>query len=578
MKNNKHSMLKKLSGGNEKMVAKAAFTSCVNGLSNVLVVTLTYFALDKSVGNLVAGTPVDLQTLWVLCGLLVPTVFLMYLSERWAYDTAYLNAYRISAKERIELADCMKRLPLGYIKSRDPGDLSNAIMNDCAMLELTNSHSLPQLISSIVMPCVVFLMLLFYNWKMSLAMISAIPVALLVVGATIKLQDSLAKKQTRSRISAANRLQEYLTGIKHIKSNGMSGEKFERLERSMQDLMKDSIRMEVVLGPIIAGASLIVRASMIVMTSVGSYMLIGGELDLMSFIGFLLMSTSIYIPLTTAFGNFVELRYTATAGERILQLREVPPMSGQDAAPEVGDIEFCDVTFRYKDVDVLKNVNITIPVAKVTALVGPSGSGKSTLTRIAARFWDVDSGTVYMNGKNIRDCDPDSYLSKFSEVFQDTYLFEDTIAGNIGFGRENATMDEIIAAAKAAECHDFVQRLPKGYDTKVGEGGATLSGGEKQRIAIARALLKDAPIIILDEATSSLDAGNEMAVQSAINRLVKNRTIIVIAHKLKTIRNADSIIVLDEGRVVEQGTHDTLITNDGLYKKLFTIQQESMIE
>jgi ATP-binding cassette subfamily B protein len=532
-------------------------------------------ALDSSIGNLANGKAVNFDMLWKLSLCFIPTVAIYIITETLAYNASYINAYRLSAQGRTELADCMKRLPLGYIKSRDPGDFSNAIMNDFSLLETTNSHTLPQLFSSIVIPLMVFFMLLFFNWKMSLAMIAAIPIAFLIIVFTIKSQDGMAKKQTRSRINAANRLQEYLSGIKHIKSNNMSGSKFERLEKSMRILMRDSIRMEALLGPVFGVASFVVRSSMIIMTLTGSYMLIGGEIDLMTFIGFLLMSTSIYIPLTTAFGNFIELRYTATAGERILDLKNVPPMPGTDEPPANGDIVFERVTFRYRDVDVLKDVSLTIPHGKVTALVGPSGSGKTTLTRIAARFWDVSAGKVTMCGRDIRQFDPDKYFTKFSEVFQDTYLFEDTIAGNIGFGREGAGHDEIVEAAKAAECHGFIERLPKGYETRVGEGGATLSGGERQRIAIARALLKDAPIIILDEATASLDATNEAAVQAAINRLVKNRTVIVIAHKLKTVTTADNIVVLDGGRVIEQGTHSELIENNGIYRRLYAMQQDT---
>ncbi|MDR0346897.1 MAG: ABC transporter ATP-binding protein/permease [Coriobacteriales bacterium] len=571
-----YGFIEKLSGGNTGLVVKSAALECLNNLSQVLGVALIYFALDNSLGNLVQGEPVNFPAMWIICLCFIPTVALYMVAQTFAYDACYLNAYRLSADGRVTLASCLKRLPLGYIKSRDPGDLSNAIMNDYSMLETTNSHTLPQLIASIVLPCVVFVMLLFFNWRMSLAMIAAIPLALLVILLSVRLQDKLSKRQTRSRINAANRLQEYLTGIKHIKSNNMSGKKFERLDKAMQDLMRDSIRMEAIAGPILGVASFITRSSMIIMTLVGSYLLIGGEIDLMVFIGFLLMSTSIYVPLTTAFGNFVELRYTATAGERILELQNTPVMSGGDDAPAHGDILFDNVTFRYRDVDVLKDVSILIPEGKVTALVGPSGSGKTTLTRIAERFWDVNAGTVSLGGKDIRECDPDNYLMRFSEVFQDTYLFEDTIAGNIGFGREGATHEEIVEAAKAAECHRFIERLPAGYNTRVGEGGATLSGGEKQRIAIARALLKDAPIIILDEATASLDATNEAAVQSAINRLVRSRTVIVIAHKLKTVRNADNIIVLDDGRVVEQGRHDDLLQQNGLYSRLYTTQQQSM--
>jgi ATP-binding cassette subfamily B protein len=571
----KYGFFEKLSGGNTNLVAKSIVMNCIKDLVVMIGVMLTYMALDNSIGNLANGKAVNFDMLLKLSLCFIPTVTLYIITETLAYNASFLNAYQLSAKGRAELADCMKKLPLGYIKSRDPGDLSNAIMHDFSLLETTNSYTLPQLFSSIIIPLIVFFMLLIFNWKMSLAMIAAVPIALFIVFITIKFQDRMARKLTRSRINAANRLQEYLSGIKHIKSNNMSGGKFERLEKTMYALMRDSIRMEALLGPVLGVASFVVRSSMIIMTLTGSYMLVGGEIDLMTFIGFLLMSTSVYIPLTTAFGNFIELRYTATAGERILDLKNVPPMPGTDEPPTNGDIVFERVTFRYRDVDVLKDVSLTISQGKVTALVGPSGSGKTTLTRIAARFWDVSAGKVTMGGKDIRQFDPDKYLTKFSEVFQDTYLFEDTIAGNIGFGREGASRDEIVEAAKAAECHGFIERLPKNYETRVGEGGATLSGGERQRIAIARALLKNAPIIILDEATASLDATNEAAVQAAINRLVKNRTVIVIAHKLKTVTTADNIIVLNEGRVIEQGTHSELIENNGLYRKLYAMQQDT---
>jgi ATP-binding cassette subfamily B protein len=464
----KYGFFEKLSGGNTSLVVKAAVMNCLKDFATVIGVMLTFMALDNSVGNLVNGEAVNFDMLWKLSLCFIPTMAIYIITETLAYDASYTGAYKISARGRAELADCMKRLPLGYIKSCDPGDLSNAIMNDFFLLEAINSHILPQIFSSVAIPLVVFILLLFFDWRMSLAMIAAVPMAFFIVFVTAKFQDKMAKKQTRSRINAANRLQEYLGGIKHIKSNNMSGGKFARLEKAMRVLMRDSIRLEGFFGPILGVASLVVRSGMIVMTLTGSYMLVGGEIDLMTFIGFLLMSTSIYIPLTVAFGNFVEFRYAATAGERILDLKNIPPMPGTDDPPVNGNIVFEQVTFRYRDVDVLKDVSITSPQGKVTALVGPSGSGKTTLTRIAARFWDVSSGRVTMGGRDVRQFDPDKYLAKFSEVFQDTYLFEDTIAGNIGFGREGASHDDIVEAAKAAECHGFIERLPRGYETCVG--------------------------------------------------------------------------------------------------------------
>lgn len=571
-KNKKYSALDKVCAGNKDMVLKAVVASTVNSLINILGVILIYQALNITLGALVDGKDINFTNLWIVCACFVPVVGLYILTETWSYNSSYTAAYKMSAKGRIQLSNKLKDLPLGYIKSRDPGDLSNAIMNDFSMVEHAVSHALAQLISSIIVPCIVFIVLLCVNWKMGLAMISTLPIALLIVFATSKFQNKISKKQASTRIRAANRLQEYLSGIKHIKSNNLSVEKFDRLNSSMKDLMKQSIMLEAILAPIVMASSLILRASMIVMTIVGSYMLMGNELTFMTFVGFLLLSATVYVPITNAFSDLALIRYSTSSGERILEILDIPSMQGDGDAPIGNKIIFKDVVFRYKDVDVLKNVNISINQGEVTALVGPSGSGKTTLTKIAARFWDVDSGSITMDGIDIRNINPDKYLEKFSEVFQDTYLFEDTIGANIGFGKASGTQEEIINASIAANCHDFISRLPNGYDTVVGEGGATLSGGEKQRIAIARALIKDAPIIILDEATASLDATNEMAVQSAINNLVKNRTVIVIAHKLKTVRNADKIIVLDKGEIIEQGTHDNLLKNNSMYKKLWDIQ------
>ncbi|WP_369413736.1 ABC transporter ATP-binding protein [Brucepastera parasyntrophica] len=307
----------------------------------------------------------------------------------------------------------------------------------------------------------------------------------------------------------------------------------------------------------------------------GTYLLAGGQLTLPVFLLFLLMGNRVFEPLTVALVNYAELNYSVLSSERIMEIRREKPLPGEKNAPPGAGIVFQDVTFAYNSAEVIRNVSFSIPEKSITALVGPSGSGKSTITRLIARFWDVRNGKILMDNEDIREIDPEKLLSRISMVFQDVYLFRDTIRNNIRVGKMNATQEEIEWAAKQACCHEFITALPQGYDTPVGEGGCTLSGGEKQRISIARALLKDAPIVLLDEATASLDPENEVQVQKAINALVSRKTVVIIAHRLKTIKEADNIIVLDEGRVAEQGTHEALLKNRGLYRNLWDLQQES---
>ena len=307
----------------------------------------------------------------------------------------------------------------------------------------------------------------------------------------------------------------------------------------------------------------------------GTYLLLGGELSLLVFVLFLVVGSRVFDPLTSALTNFTEFRYFSIAGGRILSLMDEPVMKGERQSPAAGDIRFEHVSFAYQDKEVLHDINVTLPKNSLTALVGPSGSGKSTLMKLCARFYDPQKGRILFNEVPMDKINPESLMSRISMVFQDVYLFQDTLRNNIRFGKADATEEEIIAAARKACCHDFIMRLPKGYDTMVGEGGCTLSGGEKQRISIARAILKDAPIILLDEATASLDPENEVEVQKAIDTLVKGRTVIAIAHRLKTIKNANRIIVLDNGQIQEEGTHDELIRKKGLYAHLWDIQESS---
>lgn len=520
-------------------------------------------------------TGLDMKRLWILIVILFAYMIVMFFAEKPAYRSSYRDAYDISASGRADLAEHLRKLPLGYITSRDPGDLANMMMGDFTLVETAISHIVPQLFGALVMPLLAFVGLLFVNWKMAVAMFIAMPVAILILWLNNKVNKRMADRQMKSKRDAGNRLQEYLLGIRVMKAYNMVGEKFERLETSFRRQMKESIRYEALTGPVLLLTITLIRAGLTLMVLTGSYLLVGGELDVFTFAMFLVIGSRVYDPLTSALMKFAELRYDERAGERILNLMKEPEMEGTKEPANGTDIEFRNVSFGYGEKEVLHDVSMTMKQGTMTALVGPSGSGKSTVLKLCARFYDPIKGKILFGGRNETELDPEKMMQKISMVFQDVYLFQDTIGNNIRFGKENATDNELIAAAKKACCYDFIMKLPKGFDTMVGEGGCTLSGGEKQRVSIARAMLKDAPVVLLDEATASLDPENEVEVQRAIGELISGRTVIVIAHRLKTIQNADQIIVMEEGRIAEKGTHKQLLGQKGLYHRLWTIQSQS---
>ncbi|MCR1175867.1 ABC transporter ATP-binding protein/permease [Clostridium botulinum] len=562
-------------GHPEKLVKPVAYTILAN-IIGMLPFGLAIAAIQIIFKPFVTpGTTLDIAKLWMVVGALVLSMLIMFLAEIPAYRHAYRDAYMTAAEGRANLAEHMRKLPLGYLFCKDAGMLGNMMMGDFTMVESGMSHVVPKLMGALVTPVLAFIGLAFMDWRMSLSMFAAMPVALLIIIGTSKLQKVLGRELTEAKVDASNRLQEYLTGIRVIKSCNMTGEHFQHLEGSFYNLMKKSIKMEGLLQSIVLTVTPLLRAGLTVMIYVGSYLLMGGTLTIMTLATFLVIGTRIFEPLSEAIINLAELRYDAQAGERIIKFMEEPVMSGEKSPPSSNDIELQHVDFSYDNVKVLKNVSTKMKEGTLTTLVGPSRSGKSTVLKLVARFYDPQQGKVLLGKEDMKEMNPESLLKRISMVFQDVYLFQDTIGNNIRFGREDATQKEVEEAAEKACCHDFIMKLPQGYDTAVGEGGCTLSGGEKQRVSIARAMLKDAPVVLLDEATASLDPENEMDVQKAINQLIKGRTVIVIAHKLKTIRSADNIIVLDDGKVVEQGKHEELIKLKGLYARLWKLQQAS---
>jgi ATP-binding cassette subfamily B protein len=558
-----------------KLIKPIGFTLLSN-LVNIVPFMLSIEAV-RIIFNSFAdpGAGLDVPRLWAIIGILFIYMIVMFFAEKPAYNSSYRDAYEISATGRASLAEHLRKLPLGFITSRDPGDLANMMMGDFTLVETAVSHIVPQLFGALLMPVLAFVSLLFIDWRMSVAMFIALPAAVLVLWLTTKTNKRMAGRQMKAKLDAGNRLQEYLLGIRVMKAYNMVGEKFERMEAAFTRQMKESIRFEALSGPVMLLSITLIRSGLTLMVLAGAYLFTGGKLDLLTFVMFLVIGSRVYDPLTSSLMKFAELRYDELAGERILRLMKEPEMDGTKEPNGSTDIVFENVSFGYGDKEVLHDVSITMKQGTLTALVGPSGSGKSTVLKLCARFYDPRSGKVLFGGLEEAGLEPEKLMKKMSMVFQDVYLFQDTIGNNIRFGREDATEEEMIAAAKKACCYDFIMALPKGFDTMVGEGGCTLSGGEKQRISIARALLKNAPVVLLDEATASLDPENEVEVQKAIGGLIAGRTVIVIAHRLKTVRDADNIIVMEEGRVAEQGTHEELMDKKGLYRKLWTIQAEA---
>ena len=568
--------IKNITIGHTKRLCRPVGLTVLANLINIVPFCLSIEAV-RIVFNTFdgSGRPLDTVRLWYIFGVMACYMIVMALAERASYRSNFRGAYEMSASGRLSLAEHLRKLSLGFLSQRAPGDLSSMLITDFSMAETGISHHLPQLMGAVVMPVLAFASLIWIDWRMAVAMFAALPLALFILWVSTSVQKKLSGSQVQAKINAGSRFEEYLQGIRVVKAYNLLGAHFDRLRDANADLRRGCIRQEAQLGPFVLLSIALVRAGLTLMVLCGTYLLLSGDLSLPIFILFLVVGSRVFDPLTSALTNFAEFRYFSIAGGRILTLMDEPEMRGELQSPVTGDICFEHVSFAYRDKEVLLDVSITLTKNSLTALVGPSGSGKSTVMKLCARFYDPQKGRVFFGDLPMDKINPESLMSHISMVFQDVYLFQDTVRNNIRFGKAGATDDEIIVAAQKACCHDFIMQLPQGYDTMIGEGGCTLSGGEKQRISIARAVLKDAQVILLDEATASLDPENEVEMQKAIDTLIKGRTVITIAHKLKTIMNANRIIVLDDGQVKEQGTHDELIRVDGLYARLWKIQEST---
>ncbi|MDD3361767.1 MAG: ABC transporter ATP-binding protein [Hespellia sp.] len=545
-----------------------------NVLAN-LSYLLPFLCLTYTVGNIYQYFTSGIwnpTSLWIAWGIMIGCFILTYILENEACKVTYRDGFGTSAKGRVKLAEHIRKLPLGFLMGKDSGEIGNTMMNDFSRTETAMTHIMPQLISGLLIAIIASVGLIMDDWRMGLAMFAGLPVSLLVMFAMSGLERKLDGQLSSAKVQYGGKLQEYLYGMRIIKSYNMQGEDFGKLEHACEEYRDASIRIEGSVGPLNLVSTALLRSGLPLMTIVGVYLVIGGTLELPEFALFLLVGSRVFDPLAVAIMNYSELIMCQTSGERIVNLLNEKEMPGEKAPRQDHEIKFEHVNFGYGAEQILHDVTASMKMGSMTALVGPSGSGKSTMLRLIARFYDPTEGKVLFGGIAESEMEPEKLMRKISMVFQDVYLFQDTIANNIRYGKENATQKEIEEAARMANCYDFIVKQPQGFDTMIGEGGSTLSGGEKQRISIARAMLKDAPVVLLDEATASLDPENEAQIQQAISRLITGRTVIVIAHRLKTIIGADNILVLEQGRIIESGTHKELLSRRGLYAKLWNLQ------
>ena len=573
-------MLKKLvhlSPDGERSLKTSIFICVLSNIALFFPYMIIMQIMREIIAPLASGEPLNTEKLWVMLTLGVVAAAVYWIIYAIEYDKTYTTAYGECVKIRVEVAEHMRKLPLSFFNRRDLSELTTNIMGDCSTVEQMISHAVPQIFANIISIIIVSIMLFIYDRRMTLALLFVLPVSILLIAGSRKLQAKLGERHVKAKLNVSKQIQEYLDGIKVIKAFGLSGEKSAALKSALKTMMSEAMRFEAVAGAFVTLASIVLQVGVGVVILVGVNLLTDGSLDTVTFLTFTMISTRIYAPILTVLTMLAELLYFFTSTKRMQVLRQEPVMDGRaDVTLPDYNIELSNVTFAYNKAAVIKNISITLPQNAVTALVGPSGSGKSTISRLIARFWDVNQGEVRIGGQNIRTIEPETLMKNMSFVFQDVVLFNDTVMNNIRIGREGATDDEVRAAAHIARCDDFITRMEHGYSTLIGENGNTLSGGERQRISIARAILKDAPIVLLDEATASLDPENEVQIQAAISALIQNRTVIVIAHRLKTIAGANKIIVLDDGALAEQGRHDELLASNGLYAKLWSIQQESL--
>ncbi|MCR5351396.1 MAG: ABC transporter ATP-binding protein/permease [Bacteroidales bacterium] len=498
--------------------------------------------------------------------------------EYFKYNKQFTSVYVESGRRRISLAEKLRRLPLSFFGKKDLADLTSTIMADAAAIETGTSHYVPELIGSMISTVLVGAGLFIFDWRMALSAIWVIPIALAIVAFSSRFQNYFNRRSIQARVDLADQIQEGLEAFQDIRANEAESKYLQKLYPRIDLVEKRAVEAELGIAIFVVSAQMILRLGIATVALTGALLLSEGSLEIISFFMFLLVASRLYEPMAGALVNLGAVISLGIQSERMDEILSHEEQSGVDRLSNQGyDIAFKDVHFAYdSDESVLDGVSFTARQGEVTALIGPSGSGKTTISRLASRFWDIPSGTVTVGGMDISQIDPETLLSLYSIVFQDVTLFNNTVLENIRIGRKDATDEEVIAAARLAHVDCFAERLPQGWNSLIGENGSELSGGERQRISIARAFLKDAPIILLDEATASLDVENETFIQESLSRLIKDKTVIIIAHRMRTVAGADKIVVLKEGRVAESGTPAELLASGGFYKQMQDIQQNAM--
>ena len=506
---------------------------------------------------------------------LVLIAFTFYLQ----YNTTFLSTYKESGVRRTALAETLRKLPLSFFGKKNIADLTTNIMGDCAQIETASSHWIPEMIGAVISTSLVGISLfLFFDWRMVLASFWVIPVAFIIIISCSGAEHKTVAKLSRVKLDLSDGIQECLETIRDLKSNNAQSRYMDSLETKIRNVEKEALFAELKMAVYVNSSAIILKIGIGTTALVGGMLFANGEIDLLTFFMFLMLVSRLYDPMQITLQNFAAIIACGVQCERLDGVLSHKQQTGTDKLTNNGyDIVFDHVGFSYDDGEqVLKDVSFTAKQNEVTALIGPSGGGKTTVSRLAARFWDVTKGKITLGGMDINRVDPETLLSNYSIVFQDVTLFNNTIMENIRIGKNGASDEEVIRAAKLANCDEFVDLLPNKYNTNIGENGSELSGGERQRISIARAFLKDAPIILLDEATASLDAENETVIQGALSKLIKDKTVLVIAHRMRTIANADHIVVLKDGVVAEEGTPKDLLLRDGIYAHMAEQQKNAL--
>ena len=561
-----------LSEQGAKDLIKGCFACVLQNISFMFPVGLLYCL----VSDLLNGGIQENKIYFYIIGCLASLALIM-LATYLQYNATYFATYNESGVRRIALAERLRKIPLSFFSKKDLADLTSTIMADCTFLEQSFSHFIPELVGAIVSTVIISLSLLFYDWHMALAALWVMPIAFAIVGLSAKIQEGFNQKSMEAKIICADGIQECIETLQDLKANNAEKIYFKGLEKKIRAVEQRAIISEFGLAVFVVSASLILKLGIATVALMGSILLMQNSLDILGFFLFLLVVSRLYDPLQSALQNLAAVISTRTNIARMNEILDYPIQQGENQLSNKGyDISFDHVYFAYNTGEtVLKDISFTAKQGEVTALVGPSGGGKTTVSMLAARFWDPAKGKITVGGMDIAKIDPETLLSLYSIVFQNVTLFDNTILENIRIGNKEATDEEVIEAARLANVDEFAERLPDKWNTYIGENGCELSGGERQRISIARAFLKNAPIVLLDEATASLDVENETLIQTALSRLIKDKTVLVIAHRMRTVAGADKIVVLSGGMVAEEGSPDELVKHNGIYAQMVKIQKES---